>query len=145
MTSETELLAEAKRQATSGRAAFNHRRTFLAVFSNALGRFQAVAGKGIDGKWYEVRHELLIDGKPVCTDADFIETDDTRISASYCQPCVWANHARSEQPQYELLSTYCLEGNCDGCGRYSMLALGKIEKRDNGRRKPKEAQSYGIN
>jgi hypothetical protein len=46
---------------------------------------------------------------------------------SYCQSCVWANHAKPNLPQYEMLSTFCIEAHCDGCGRYSLLAMGKLQ------------------
>jgi hypothetical protein len=47
------------------RFAHNTKGTAVACWNGKLNRWQTVAGKGIDGNWYDQRMELLVDGKPV--------------------------------------------------------------------------------
>lgn len=67
------VLNEAREKYPTLRFALHRNGTWLGLFSDKLGRFQACAGKTLDGRWCAGGYELLVDGKPPYTDADFIE------------------------------------------------------------------------
>ena len=43
----------------------NDKEDFIGAWVEDLGRYVAVAGKLITGKWMNLPHELLVNGKPV--------------------------------------------------------------------------------
>lgn len=57
-----QLLAIARKGRPEIRYATNPRRTAVAAYYAE--RWIPVAALGIDGEWYGINHELLIDGKP---------------------------------------------------------------------------------
>lgn len=68
-----ELVTIARQGKPEVRYAIHKEGHSIAGFSSQLKRFVAVAGQDFAGEWYSLEHEILIDGKPIYTDADWIE------------------------------------------------------------------------
>lgn len=71
--SGTELLAIARTGRPNVRYAMHKSGESIAAFIVSAGRWVPVAALLIDGSWASMEHELLVNGKPVHQQEDWIE------------------------------------------------------------------------
>ena len=58
------IVAYLRQQSPYTRYATDNAGTCVGVFSQALGRFQLIGSKTLDGTWYALPQEILINGLP---------------------------------------------------------------------------------
>lgn len=85
-----ELLAIARKGRPEVRYAVTRNGNFVGAFDATLGRFVAVAGLLLDGKWASMPMELLVNGKPLYTAEDWMEnpcncgSDECAATPGHC-------------------------------------------------------------